>query len=94
MRHARLHADAWCAAFVWPLNAGTAHPPTHDVLTAIADNPDILTLAATVAEVERLADEYRFFHWHLEFPEVFDTRISGGASDQGFSSFSGIHPGS
>ncbi|MCM3556718.1 hypothetical protein M3697_16660, partial [Janibacter melonis] len=29
--------------------------------------PDVL------AEVDRLAAEYRFFHWHLEFPDVFPT---------------------
>ena len=44
VRRARLHADAWCAAFVWPLKAGTPSPPTHDVLTAIAEDPDTLTL--------------------------------------------------
>jgi len=25
----------------------------------------------TLAEVRRIANEHRFFHWHLEFPEVF-----------------------
>ena len=25
----------------------------------------------TITEIKRLEDEYRFFHWHLEFPEVF-----------------------
>ena len=80
VRRAHLHADAWAAAFVWPLRPGAVPPVTHDTLTRIAENPDDPTLAATVAEVERLAHEYRFFHWHLEFPEVFG---DPGAADVG-----------
>ena len=72
LRRARLHADAWCAAFVWPLQrrAPPAHPPT-TCSPRSPRTPTTLALAPTVAEVDRLADEYRFFHWHLEFPEVF-----------------------
>lgn len=71
VRHARVLADAWCAAFVWPLVPGAVPPVTEDTLTAVAANPDSPALADTVGEVERLAHEYRFFHWHLEFPEIF-----------------------
>ncbi|WP_171162539.1 Eco57I restriction-modification methylase domain-containing protein [Streptomyces sp. I05A-00742] len=66
-------ADAWCAAFVWH-KAEKAAPPalTTDSLLALhsADGGASLP-AGTVEEVARLREEYRFFHWHLEFPEVF-----------------------
>ncbi|MEV0402999.1 N-6 DNA methylase [Actinoallomurus sp. NPDC050550] len=69
-------ADAWCAAFVWRkvedkgyVNA-RRHPPaiTMDNLLDIrrgAVAPEI------GAELENLVEQYRFFHWHVEFPEVF-----------------------
>jgi hypothetical protein len=30
------------------------------------------------ARVEELAEDYNFFHWHLEFPEVFGEDGDGG----------------
>ena len=71
-RHEKLVADAWCAAFVWPKAPGPLEhlAPTNDLWWRLRDRaarPD----PALVAEVERLAAEYRFFHWHLAFPQVF-----------------------
>ncbi|MHB1874001.1 MAG: hypothetical protein ACYCPF_03975 [Streptosporangiaceae bacterium] len=70
-RTRKIHADAWCAAFVWPLHPGAPEPPTNAVLTALGENPADPHLASVVTETERVAQDYRFFHWHLEFPEVF-----------------------
>ena len=64
-----LQANAWCAAFVWPLTSGSPLPPTAAVVRALAGQQD--AYAATVQLVDELAQRYRFFHWHLEFPEVF-----------------------
>lgn len=75
-------ADAWCAAFVWEKTertdgtrrANEASPPalTTDSLLALHSADGGVSLAAgTVAKVARLREAYRFFHWHLEFPEVF-----------------------
>jgi hypothetical protein len=75
-RARKIHADAWCAAFVWPLQSGTPEPPTNGVLRAIADSPSDPHLTSTIEEAERLAAGYRFFHWHLEFPEIF--QVGGG----------------
>ncbi|WP_068396372.1 Eco57I restriction-modification methylase domain-containing protein [Kribbia dieselivorans] len=76
-RSAKLHADAWCAAFVWPKTNDAVTCPTNGALE------DIRRGAITDgmrAETERLASEYRFFHWHLEFPHIFPTERpeSGG----------------
>ncbi|MDR6685762.1 hypothetical protein J2Y41_001317 [Arthrobacter sp. 1088] len=84
MEQKRLHADAWCAAFVWPLNAGAAEPPTSSVVRQLADAGESAGYADTVAKVRQLAAEYRFFHWHLEFPEVFGDPASEDAGADGW----------
>ncbi len=71
-RHQKLVADTWCAAFVWPKQPGPLQDaaPTNDVWIQIHDRrglPNPLTVSTT----EGLADQYRFFHWHLAFPQVF-----------------------
>ncbi len=73
-RQAKLHADAWCAAFVWPKVSGAAVCPTTAVLNRLRDeaaSPEV------GAEIERQTTSYRFFHWHLEFPHIFPTDGSG-----------------
>ncbi|SEB97247.1 hypothetical protein SAMN05216483_0800 [Streptomyces sp. 2131.1] len=63
---ARRTADAWCAAFLWRRTADAPPPVTEAVLRELRDAP-----RATHEEIARLRDRFRFFHWHLEFPEVF-----------------------
>jgi hypothetical protein len=76
-RRAREVADAWCAAFVWHKTAGAPHPVTHQTLLDLAVQPDLVP-TSTRAEIARLAAEYRFFHWHLEFPHIFSTTLIPG----------------
>lgn len=66
----RLLADAWCAAFVWEKTKSGTPAPTTRVLRDMDIGPAGVA-AETVGEVNRLARAYRFFHWHLEFPDVF-----------------------
>lgn len=83
-------ADAWCAAFVWEKTErtdGTKRateklPPalTTDSLLALhSDDGGESLPAGTVEKVLELREEYRFFHWHLEFPEVFRVPADPGA---------------
>jgi hypothetical protein len=74
-RSGRLLADAWCAAFVWKKTAEFDYPVTEEVYRAIEDNPHSQQ-AWMVDEIRRLAKQYGFFHWHLEFPDVF--RVPAG----------------
>ncbi|RRQ27381.1 SAM-dependent DNA methyltransferase [Rhodococcus sp. Eu-32] len=76
-RQARLTADAWCAAFVWPLQPDAPTPITHATVAGLGDGTTTLSEAQS-AEVARLAAEYRFFHWHLEFPHLFPTGATSG----------------
>ena len=66
----RLLADAWCAAFVWKKTPEFDFPVTEEVFRAIESNPHSLA-PWMLDEIQRLAKHYKFFHWHLEFPDVF-----------------------
>ncbi|MGY3520222.1 Eco57I restriction-modification methylase domain-containing protein [Micromonospora sp. PTRAS2] len=98
------HADTWCAAFVWPMPArvpGTDYPvpepPTNAIMRAIAASPLDATNDQFTGYAQHLATQYRFFHWHLEFPEIFqvdETTIETTAQgwDGGFSCILGNPP--
>ena len=60
--------DLWCACWFWPADEMDCAPlPT----TFTAPPPETRSVAA------RIAAEMRFFHWELEFPDVFRTAGSG-----------------
>ncbi|MEU3259967.1 DNA methyltransferase [Streptomyces albidoflavus] len=69
--HARHLADAWCAAFMWRKTKDAPPPVTHEVFQSLRDPEGSAASEATHKEIRELRDRYRFFHWHLEFPEVF-----------------------
>ena len=76
----KLLADAWCAAFVQPKTADTrATAITQAVLEQFGADAGTLELAAAEDLVADLTRQYRFFHWHVEFPHIF--RVGNGATD-------------
>ena len=54
--------DVWCACWFWPVNE-IEHAPLPTNFTNLPDE--------TRATAERVAAQERFFHWELEFPDVF-----------------------
>lgn len=68
-RTAKLLADAWCAAFVVP-KSGKVPGITSATLRRIARNATGVE-EATRAVIDDQAGTYQFFHWHLEFPDIF-----------------------
>ena len=66
-----LLADAWTAAFVWRKDKGMEHAITVSLLQRIRKNPHDLA-PWMFEEIQRLAKQYQFFHWHLAFPEVMN----------------------
>ena len=60
--------DLWCACWFWPADEIERAP----LPRTFADPPD-----ETRAVAERIAAEMRFFHWELEFPDVFREAGSG-----------------
>ncbi|WP_440950797.1 Eco57I restriction-modification methylase domain-containing protein [Methanosphaerula subterraneus] len=70
----RTACDLWTAAFFAPLTPETDEagmiPTTGTVRSYLAD--DQATVHGEAArEARRISKRYRFFHWPLEFPEVF-----------------------
>ena len=60
--------DLWCACWFWPAESIDLAPlPTNFFNLA----------GATRAVAERIAAEIRFFHWELEFPDVFRAGNAG-----------------
>jgi len=84
-RQRKLEADFWTAAFFWPLTEQkpgfSEEPgffPTHGEFVRLrAEGPEALPPEA-LEQIEALVKQYRFFHWHLEFPDVFADDGTGG----------------
>ncbi|MEV4467379.1 DNA methyltransferase [Micromonospora echinofusca] len=74
-------ADAWCAAFMWRKTTDAPPAVTHGVFRALEDPDAVAAPQATHDEVARLRQQYQFFHWHLEFPEIFEVSESGSDID-------------
>lgn len=85
-KHAKLVADAWCAAFVWEKTKSRlddedgAVPITHDDIQRLLESPTHVS-AGVRAEIARLAESYCFLHVHIAFPHVFQPE---GGVDSGF----------
>lgn len=60
--------DVWCALWFWPLDRLDAAPRPADFL-----NPQ----PAAREVVREVAAKRRFFHWELEFPDVFTEKGAG-----------------
>lgn len=85
--HAKLIADAWCAAFVIE-KTPDAPVLTQGVLERLERNPGGGDPKLHAAIIE-LADRYRFLHPHLAFPQVFRTGGAGGVPDNEQQGWSG-----
>ncbi|MCF2126262.1 N-6 DNA methylase [Strepomyces sp. STD 3.1] len=72
-------ADAWCAAFMWEQTETAPAPVTQRVFLSLQSSDGKGALPETHQEIVRLSQEYRFFHWYLEFPEVFSVPDSHSA---------------
>ncbi len=87
-QNALLWANAWCAAFVWKKTAEMRPPITDEEFRDIGKNPHTLP-AWRKEEIERLARQYRFFHWHLAFPDVFRVPVGDESPENEQAGWSG-----
>ncbi len=80
LQRAKLLANAWCAAFVQPKTEETRRTAiTEATLEQLAGGTCTLDMMAAEDLIDGLARQYRFFHWHVEFPHIF--RVGNGADD-------------
>ena len=69
--HQKLLADAWCAVFVWIKDSNRVkHSLTQGALDLMQQDPKLVE-PKVVDEINRLARQYQFFHWHISFPTIF-----------------------
>ncbi len=77
-RREKFLADAWCAAFVADKAAGAKLEPITTGRWRQWSSEAQTPPPSVVQEVERLAEEYRLFHWHVAFPQVYGEDGTGG----------------
>ena len=85
-------ADLWCSLWF-----GSSLQPSSfgELSNAIVTGSSALPVAAVsrlVDEAERIAAAHRFFHWELEFPEVFFTEQGQRLAAPGFDAIIGNPP--
>ncbi|MCX9080403.1 MAG: N-6 DNA methylase [Candidatus Methanoperedens sp.] len=73
----KLIADTWTAAFFWPLTKETRDAPTDGFLRMLRESGESAVDKNILNRVKALAQEYKFFHWYLEFPDVFQRESFG-----------------
>lgn len=73
----KLIADTWTAAFFWPLTKETRDAPTGGFLRMLRESGESAVDKNILNRVKALAQEYKFFHWYLEFPDVFQRESFG-----------------
>ena len=83
-------ADAWCASFVWKKKQSDdlPYPITEEVFRNIEKDPHSVP-SWLKEEVERLAKQYQFFHWHIMFPDVFRVPQEGEEPENEHTGWSG-----
>jgi hypothetical protein len=92
---ARAVADLWCAVWMWPDGRGPHARAFADLAVELAGGSATLPShlrRSWLDEGARLAGAHRFFHWTLEFPEVFADERGHPREDAGFDAILGNPP--
>ena len=75
--HQKQIANLWVSAFFWPLNKEYGFfAPTQDRFSTFQEGITRID-GRIIGKSEALAQEHKYFHWHLEFPEAFELNDSG-----------------
>jgi hypothetical protein len=69
----KLAYDVWTAAFYWPMDGSVDEYPSPSTIDKIRrdHNTNERVLQDLTRLTTEIAQKQRFFHWELEFPEVF-----------------------
>jgi len=88
-------ANLWCAAWFWPDGASPDGALVRDLAQAALAGHSSLperTRREWLARMGAVAAERHFFHWDLEFPEVFFDADGAPRADAGFDAVIGNPP--
>lgn len=86
--NSRLLADAWCAAFVWKKQPGGLQAIKEGDFRRIEKCPQEIPVDIVEA-IWKLSAQYKFFHWHLAFSEVFRVPEEGEKAENEQTGWSG-----
>jgi len=67
----KLSLDFWTSVFFWKFKEAVPNVPTESNLRLVSEGNLDQVNYQLIEEVNRIAEKYSFFHWELEFPEVF-----------------------
>jgi hypothetical protein len=75
----KLAYDIWTAAFYWPMDNSASEYPSPSTIEKIRRNPypDDKKLKELKQRAAQIAEQQKFFHWELEFPEIFNDGKNG-----------------
>ena len=85
-------ADIWLSVH---FGNNVARRNYHKALKALGSrqaNVNISTSLSSHQEAQRLAEHYRYFHWEIEFPEVFRDEFGSELENPGFDAIVGNPP--
>ena len=86
--YGHLLADLWCAAFFIKKDNDLDYAITEHIFRDVEKNPHNIA-PWLKARVKQLAEKYSFFHWHLEFPSVFQVPAKDKDPDNEHTGMSG-----
>jgi len=76
--HRKLLYDMWTSAFFWPLEKKDLKAPTQTTIrTMMTGDSQNSVQSEVITKTMELSEEHKFFHWELEFPDVFSGEDPG-----------------
>lgn len=85
-------ADLWCSGWFRKRRGDLPFGPLADALLGRFDALPARHVEPLLAETRALAQEHRFFHWTLEFPEIFHEEDGSPRQAAGFDAILGNPP--
>jgi type I restriction-modification system DNA methylase subunit len=85
-------ADLWLSVH---FGNNVARSNYHKALKALGSrqtNVNISTSLSSYRKAQKLAEHYRYFHWEIEFPEVFRDKLGNELENPGFDAIVGNPP--
>ena len=73
----KLIYDTWCAIYFWPFIEKFKAAPTQGIYRLIMEGEINKINQSILTEINELSTKINFFHWNLEFPEVFSSNKKG-----------------